>query len=159
MPPRKPSRSEDLTKTTVASLLAEYEPTLAAELRRARKKLRALFPRGYELVYDNYNALVFAISTSERTSDCLVSVVGYPKWVTLFFAHGKGLADPAGLLQGSGSRIRSIRLATAEDLDRREVRALIAAATRPHASAFRAAPKLATVVKSVAKTRRPRRQS
>ena len=77
--------------------------------------------------------------------------------MTLFFADGKGLADPQKLLQGSGSRVRSIRLQSADDLDRPEVRALIAAATRPHAAVFRVAPKLTTIVKSVAKTRRPRR--
>ena len=54
----------------IASLIADYEPSLAAELRAARSKLHALFPRGYELVSDNYNGLVFAITPSERTPDC-----------------------------------------------------------------------------------------
>ena len=143
----------------IASRIAAFDPAVAAELRAARRKLRARFPRGYELVYDNYNALVCAISPSERTTDCLLSIVAYPRWVTLFFANGKALADPKKILQGTGNRVRSIRLTQAVDLDRADVRALITAAARPYAAAFRAAPALTTVLKSVAKTRRPRRAS
>ncbi len=74
-------------KAELDSFVSKYTPEIAAQLRRVRAKLRALFPRGYELVYDNYNALVFGFSPTERASDALVSVAGYPKWVTLFFLN------------------------------------------------------------------------
>ena len=141
----------------IASFLAKYTPEIAEQLRATRAKLRAMFPRGYELVYDNYNALVFGISPSEQTSDAVMSIAGYPKWVSLFFLDGAGLSDPKGLLQGSGSHVRSIRLASADDLESPDVQALIAEAVRPHAAAFEAAPPLTTIVKSVSKKQRPRR--
>ena len=68
----------------IESFLAKYSPTLAGELRAARLRLRSLFPRGHELVYDNYNALVFGFAPTNRTAHGFLSVVGYPKWVTLF---------------------------------------------------------------------------
>jgi hypothetical protein len=97
-------------ESQVAVFLGKYTPVVEAQLREARSRLRALFPRGFELVYDNYNALVFGISPTERTSDVFLSVAGYPKWVTLFFLHGDGLRDPSGLLEGQGKQVRSIRL-------------------------------------------------
>ena len=72
-------------ESQIAIFLRKYTPTVEAQLREARNRLRAMFPRGFELVYDNYNALVFGISPTERTSDAFISVAGYPRWVTLFF--------------------------------------------------------------------------
>lgn len=146
-------------EASISAFIAKYDTDIASRLRAARKRLRSLFPRGYELVYDNYNALVFGIGSSERASDALISVAGYPRWVTLFFLQGADLRDPRALLKGSGSRVRSIRLEAAEDLDRPAVLALIDLAVRPHAAAFAAAPKLSTLIKSVSAKQRPRRKT
>src|SRR3954471_13377690 len=92
----------------INSFLAKFTPAIRAEFQAARAQMRALFPRGYELVYDNYNALVFGFSPTERSPDAFVSVTGYPRWVTLFFLRGADLTDPHGLLEGSGAQVRSI---------------------------------------------------
>jgi hypothetical protein len=83
-------------ESQISIFLRKYTPAVEAQLREARTRLRAMFPRGFELVYDNYNALVFGISPTERTSDAFISVAGYPRWVTLFFLHGADLRDPHG---------------------------------------------------------------
>ena len=144
-------------ESQIARFLAKYSPAIAEQLREARKRLRASFPRGFELVYDNYNALVFGISPTERTGDAFISVAGYPKWVTLFFLQGTGLRDPKSLLEGQGKQVRSIRLEDPARIDAPEVQALIAQAARPCSSAFLAAPTLTTIVKSVSAKQRPRR--
>lgn len=141
----------------IASFLSKFTPAIEAQLRRARTRLRASFPRGFELVYDNYNALVFGISPTEGTPDAFISVAGYPRWVTLFFLDGASLHDPRGLLSGDGKQVRSIRLVAPDDIDLPEVQALIAQAVLPHKAAFAAAPRLTTVVKSVSVKQRPRR--
>jgi hypothetical protein len=143
----------------IESFLAKYSPAIAAELRAARGRLQAFFPRGHELVYDSYNALVFGFAATARTSDAFLSVAGYPKWVTLFFLHGATLDDPGHLLQGTGSQVRSIRLRSAEQLAEQPVQALIEQAARPwHEALLRAAP-LQTTIKSVSAKHRPRRPS
>ena len=149
--------SADSTRARIASSIASYSPAIARQLSACRRKLRARFPRGFELVYDNYNALVFAFSPSEKTSQAFVSIAGYPRWVTLFFVDAGRLRDPAKLLEGSGRKIRAVRLASPADLDRKELRALLAQAIELRATALAQAPKLKTVLKSVAATRRPRR--
>lgn len=141
----------------VSGFIARYSPDVASQLRAARSEVRALFPRGYELVYDNYNALGFGFSTSPKASGVVLSVVAYPKWVTLFFFHGVHLSDPDGILQGSGSRIRSLRLSPASLLASKPVRVLLKQAIARVKDELATAPVLSTTVKSIAARQRPRR--
>ncbi len=144
-------------ETRILEFLGRYTPEMAVAAQTCRTKIQDLFPTGFELVYDNYNALVFAYSSSERASGAILSIAAYPRWVTLFFANGVGLDDPAGLLKGTGARVRGIRLNEPSDLDRPEVRQLIAQAVAAHADALAAAPPLQTTVKSVSAKQRTRR--
>lgn len=143
----------------IAAFIGKYSPEIAARLREARARLRDFFPRGFELVFDNYNALVFGISPSENTRDAFVSIAGYPRWVTLFFLHGVDLPDPDKLLEGSGKQVRSIRLKTAEQIDAPAVRALIDCASAPLRTRLNAAPALKTLIKMEVARQRPRRSS
>ena len=59
-------------ESQISIFLRKYTPAVEAQLREARTRLRGMFPRGFELVYDNYNALVFGISPTERTSDAFI---------------------------------------------------------------------------------------
>ena len=88
---------------------------MAAEARSALARLRRLVPGAVELVYDNYNALVVGFGPSERPSEAILSLVAYPKWVTLcFLQDAPELPDPEGLLKGSGSSVRHISLESAK---------------------------------------------
>ncbi len=132
--------------------LARYDAPIAKRARAARKTLRRLLPGAFELVYDNYNALVMAFGPSERASEIICSIALYPRWVTLFFLKGAALADPEKLLVGGGKTIRSVVLAEDDTLDRRAVQALVRAAAR--------GAKLgggALVIKSISPKQRPRR--
>jgi hypothetical protein len=140
-----------------AGFLARYSPQVARQFRAARSHLRKCFPRGYELVYDTYNALGCGYSFRDRGSGVVISLVAYPRWVTLFFFHGIDLPDPDRLLQGSGARIRSLRLEPFSRLRSSSVRKLIAGAARMHSRDFAGAPPLATVVKARSVKQRPRR--
>jgi hypothetical protein len=141
----------------IAGFIAKYTPELGRSLEDCRARMRAFMPRGYELVYDNYNALVFGYGPSERTSSAPLSLAAYPRWVTLFFLQGAALEDPLRLLEGSASRVRSVRLRSAADLDKPAIVALVKQAMQPRASEFAAAPPIRTVVKSVSARQRPRR--
>ena len=145
------------TEAQIAVFLGRYTPAVEAQFREARTRLRAMFPRGFELVFDTYNALVFGISPTERRSDSFLSVAGYPKWITLFFLNGTDLHDPVGLLEGQGKQIRSIRLKHPADINTPEVEALIAQAVARYESALLMTPVLTTVIKSVMVKQRSRR--
>jgi hypothetical protein len=138
-----------------AAFLAKYDPPVAAIAKRALTKLRRLVPGAVELVYDNYNALVIGFGPTDRASDAIISLALYPRWVTLFFLDGKTLRDPKKLLKGSGVRVRHIVLETADDLDRDDVRALIAQALSK--AKLTMGGKRRMVIKSISKKQRPRR--
>jgi hypothetical protein len=137
--------------------VSRYSPEIAAQLRSARAQLRKLIPKGYELVYDSHNALVFAFGPTPRASELVVSIAGYPQWVTLFFAKGTALEDPEGLLEGSGPAMRSVRLVPFGALKSRPVQRLIKQALAAQVSTFKRAPPLTTVVQAISAKKRPRR--
>lgn len=149
--------SSSLQESQIEEFIAKYSPEIAKQLRETRTRLRSFFPSGFELVFNNYNALVFGISPTEQASEAFISIAGYPRWVTLFFLRGAKLRDPKGLLEGSGKQVRSIRLKTPADINKPEVESLIAQAVRPHESALQSAPMLTTAIKTVVVKQRPRR--
>ena len=99
-----------MAQQPIDGFLAKYDPPIEKEARAARRALRKAMPTAFELVYDNYNALVFAFGASEKAGDIVMSIALYPRWVTLFFLHGATLDDPESLLEGSGKTIRGVRL-------------------------------------------------
>ena len=144
------------SRAQIDAFIGQYTPEVATQLRRARADLRKLIPQGYELIYDSHNALVFAFGPTARASDLVISIAGYPDWVTLFFAGGKALEDPQGLLESTGATVRNIRLVPFSVLRSRSVRALIRQALAAQAHSFKQAPALTTVLKAISPKRRPR---
>jgi len=116
-----------------------------------------MFPKGFELVYDNYNALAIALSPTESVKDIVLSIAVYPRWVSLFLMGGPKLPDPEKRLRGSGTTVRHIVLDGAATLDEPAVRALIAAAVKRARAPFTRTAKRRVVIKSVSPEQRPRR--
>jgi hypothetical protein len=137
--------------------LAKYTPEMAGLAKAVLIKMRKRLPGAVEMVYDNYNALVIGFCPGERPSDVIFSIAVYPRWVNLFFAHGKGLRDPEKLLRGSGSRVRSIVLNSAGTLDHPAVEDLIAEALERAVVPFDFTRKRKLTIRAVAEKQRPRR--
>jgi hypothetical protein len=140
------------------SFIAKFEPRHQTLIRAVRKALRKRFPTGYELAYDNYNFFVLGYGSTERPSDCLVSMAAGANGVGLCFIHGASLPDPHKLLLGSGNQTRFIRLESVEVLARSEVEALIAAAIARAKTPLRASGCGKLVIRSVSAKQRPRRR-
>src|SRR5947209_4153751 len=116
------------------SFIARFTPHVASDAHHALAFLTARLPAATRLVYDNYNALVVTFGGSDKPAEIILSIALYPRWVTLFFLNGKALADPKGLLEGSGSTIRGVRLQPISRLQTPEVGALIDSAVSNAAS-------------------------
>ncbi|MEO6725335.1 MAG: DUF1801 domain-containing protein [Blastocatellia bacterium] len=148
---------EESPEKQLAGFIAKYTPEVAAAAQAALAKMRARLPGALELVYDNYNALAIGFGANERTSDAIFSIALYPRWVSLFFLHGVGLADPQKLLKGSGKVVRHIVLENAETLDKPAVQALIAQALEKERVKFDGAAPGRIIIKSISAKQRPRR--
>jgi hypothetical protein len=138
------------------SFLDRFSPEIAALARVARAKLRKRLPGAIEMVYDNYNALVIGFSPTDRPSDAILSVVIFPKRVSICFIQGKHLPDPDGVLIGGGNQVRFVRLdEDAKILDTPPLRALITEAIDFGETPFRGRGQL--VVRAISRKQRPRR--
>jgi hypothetical protein len=119
--------------------LKPYDP----EVRDLALQLRALLLEEiapcYENIYDAYSAVAIGYGTSERLSDGIFHIAVYAKGANLGFNDGASLADPKGILEGKGNRIRHIKIRNPADLKRPELRAYI---RRAHKIATRDARKL-----------------
>jgi hypothetical protein len=105
-------------------LLAAQDPAIGALAGEACAVILGLYPDAVVTVdggdigfgaTTGYKGLVFTVSP-------------HAKHVTLGIAHGAGLTDPAGLLEGTGKVHRHVKLRKPADLARPELRDLMAAA-------------------------------
>jgi hypothetical protein len=140
----------------LAAFLARFSPGVAALAKTGRAKLRKRLPGAIEMVYDNYNALVIGFSPTERPSDAILSLVIFPKRVSVCFIQGKHLPDPHGVLVGDGNQVRFIQLdADAAILDTPAIRALVSEAIAFGETPFAGRGRL--VIRAISKKQRPRR--
>ncbi len=114
-------------------------------------------PDATELVYDAYNAVAAAYTFSDRLKEAFCHVAAYTAYVNLGFNLGAALADPERLLTGAGARIRHVRIASAAELARPGVRALVRAAAAQGQALVSSAPsKPRAIVKRAGYTRKRR---
>jgi hypothetical protein len=119
--------------------------------------MRKRLPSANELVYDNYNFLAIGYSASERSSDCVFSLAAGSNGVSLCFYYGAALADPDGILLGSGNQTRFVRLPAAATLAEAKVERLMRAALAQAKTPMPLAGRGRTIVKSISTKQRPRR--
>jgi hypothetical protein len=143
----------------VEGFIGKFDPKYAALIRSARKALRKRLPAANELVYDNYNFFVIGYCSTERPSDCLVSLAAAANGVGLAFYHGAKLPDPHKLLLGSGTQNRFIRIESAATLARPEVEELIAAAVAQAKTPLPASGRGKLIIRSISEKQRPRRKA
>ncbi len=141
----------------LASFIAKFDPAVAKLIRSSRAALRKRFPTALELVYDNYNFLAIGFCSSERASDCIVSLAANAKGVSLSFYYGATLPDPEKLLQGSGNQNRFIRLESAATLAEPGIETLLQAAVTQARKRLPPVGHSHTIIKSISAKQRPRR--
>jgi hypothetical protein len=153
-----PTASADAEKQLIR-FIDKFEPKNQALIRATRKALRKRLPTANELAYDNYNFFVLGYCSTERPSDCIVSIAAGTNGVGLSFYHGATLPDPHRILLGSGSQNRFIRMESADMLARPEIEALIAAAVVQAKTPLPASGDGKLIIRSISAKQRPRRKS
>lgn len=139
------------------AFLAKFDPSMAKLIRACRAIMRKRLPAANELVYDNYNFLAIGYSTTERASDCIVSLASAANGVALSFYYGATLPDPDGILLGSGNQNRFVRVPRAATLKEPAVEALLKAAIAQAKSPLSETNRGKLIIKSISAKQRPRR--
>jgi hypothetical protein len=142
----------------LAGFISKFDSKHAALIRAVRRALRRRLPAAHELVYDNYNFFVIGYCSTERPSDCILSIAAGANGVGLSFYYGATLADPHRLLLGSGSQNRFLRIESAQTLSRPEVEDLIAAAIEQAQRPLPEKGRGRLIIRFISKKQRPRRK-
>jgi hypothetical protein len=96
----------------VDRLLAGHTPAIQAIARALRATLHAEFPDAIEQV-DMPDRLI-AFGRSMKMRGLLFSIIPHTSWVNLQLADGVDLPDPEGLIEGTGKRIRHVKVRSVE---------------------------------------------
>ncbi len=120
-----------------------------------------LYPDCNELVYDNYNAVAFGWSTSDKLADTFCSVaVGSNKYAHFGFYWGSKIADPENRLLGSGKQYRYIKVSDIKDFPIEYMKKLLKEAHNNSLIGLKDGKQIlkgATITKSISeKKRRPK---
>jgi hypothetical protein len=149
--------SGDSPEAQLAAFIKKFEPSVARLIRSCRSEIRKTLPSAIELVYDNYNFFVIGYSSTERASDCIVSIAAAANGVGLSFYWGAKLPDPANILQGSGKQNRFIRIPNLKTLLMPEVIGLVKTAAGQGKTPLEPNGRGRLVIKSISSKQRPRR--
>jgi hypothetical protein len=147
---------KDEAAVRLNELLSEYTEELRALFYGVLAAVDARLAGATRMVYSNWNTTVAGYSPDGKSRHSVCSVAAYPRWVNLCFFVGPELPDPHRLLNGTGSTVRTVRIAKPSDLDHRVI-ALLDAAIAMWPWRFDPNLPTTTTVVSVNDRHRPRR--
>ncbi len=106
-------------------LLAGHTPQVQAAARELEARIRAELP-DVVVDFDPGNRLL-AFGRSMRMRDLLFALIPHAGWVNLQLADGALLPNPDGLIEGTGKRIRHVKVRSVESARDPRIRGAIAA--------------------------------
>lgn len=119
-----------------------------------------LYPDCNELIYDNYNALAFGWSPTDRLGHtfCSIATGRSSNNVHFGFYWGSQIADPKKLLLGEGNQYRYILVKSKDDFSRTYIKKLLKEAYANSLAKVKDKKQLmrgATITKSISSAKRP----
>jgi hypothetical protein len=84
-----------------------------------------LYPETNELIYDNYNAVAFGWSPTDKAGDVFCSIAVCSDHVNFGFNRGVDIHDSQKILLGNGSLYRFIRVREKEDFQEEYIKILL----------------------------------
>lgn len=78
-----------------------------------------------ELVGDSTISLNIGYGFTEKAWDCFCAIIVYSRHINISFPSGAFLSDPQGLLQGTGKKIRHIRISNISDVKTPAVKGIL----------------------------------
>jgi len=149
-----------MSKETVNDLvkfMLPYPDNVKASALWLREFVWDIYPETNELIYDNYNAVAFGWSLSDKLGDVFCSIALARDHVNFGFNRGVDIPDPAKILLGNGNQYRYIRVREKEDFPEEYMKELLASAyanaiarLKPGKNLFKGE----TIVKSISPVKR-----
>jgi hypothetical protein len=92
--------------------------------RRLREIVIQIDPDTVEVVRLGDRAATYGVG-SKKMSEGYVYILPHTNWVNLGFYKGADLADPAGLLEGTGKKLRHVKVKSVSSAEQPEINDLI----------------------------------
>ena len=112
---------------TFDDLLSRWPEAVRPVAVALRKAVFAAHPEACETVRLGDHAATYGLGP-RKMLDGYAYVMPHARWVNLGFYQGAVLPDPEGLLEGTGARLRHVKVRTVEEAERPALRALLTAA-------------------------------
>ena len=117
-----------MTKFGTFDDLMESVPTeWETVARRLRDRVLDVHPEVVEVVRLGDNAASYGVGP-KKMSEAYCYIMPQKRWVNLGFFYGAELPDPNGLLEGTGKRLRHVKVRSLAAVDDPALRTLIEAA-------------------------------
>jgi hypothetical protein len=101
----------------LTEFLAPFPDDVGEIALRLRARVLGVMPNAHEVVWDATNAVSLVYAPTTRWQDGVCHIAVYSKHANLGFNDGASLADPLGILTGTGSRIRHVTFRSVDDVD------------------------------------------
>lgn len=105
--------------------LASHTPEVQGAARALETVIREALPE-VVVQYDPGNGLL-AFGRSMKIRDLLFALIPHAGWVNLQLADGAVLPDPEGLIEGTGKRIRHVKVRSADAAQDARLRRIVGA--------------------------------
>ena len=119
----------------MAEKTADSDPAIAQICRRLRELVYEDDPNSVEVVRLGDGAASYGLGT-KKMSECHVYIMPKGAYVNLGFYNGVDVPDPAGLLEGTGKRLRHIKIRSLDDANNPAVRTMITEALKERKKAL-----------------------
>ncbi len=110
--------SDDLER-----MLGHYDAGIRELALQARECVAKAVPKAEQKVYVGWRTIGFNLDGSMASQFCAVGP--QKKYVNIYLMRGTELDDPNGLLEGSGKKMRHVKIREAKDLKTAALKALI----------------------------------
>lgn len=112
---------------TFDDLVSGHDPKIEQIARGLRDLILGLDPSAVEVVRLGDHAASFGLGP-KKMSEAYAYIMPKKGYVNLGFYNGSALANPAGLIEGTGKRLRHVKVYSREEVSQPELRRLIEAA-------------------------------
>ena len=115
----------DAPAADLERLLSDHPPELQAIEQALRRLIRSDAPAAQERVDFGNKLIAFGWTMGMR--DLLFALICHKSWVNLQLADGADLPDPSGIVEGTGKKIRHVKVRSLDDAASPALEALIRA--------------------------------
>ena len=115
------------TESSFEQLIGGFDPTLQQIAWRLRQLIEKAHPHAVEVVWPRQNIASYGLGPKKMTEHHSY-IAPQSKHVNLGFYRGASLADPEGLMEGTGKALRHVKVRSTKEAERPALRRLLEAA-------------------------------